>query len=383
MDYSQYTVLPQFSGKQAAQVQRIKKFLGNNHSHNSKERMREKLAQLYHSRAKSRAGYDNPVYGSGSMSNKAIDQQVVSGVRSKFGNEIDASAARQAQIAKYYDDWNTQLQGIKDSQAQAAQAAIDATNNAQTNTSKNEQDANSQLLSQMQNDAASRGATVDPSLFIKANQASANRASLVNTQAATMGAVKNANSAYYAEQGLINAASRQGALDKERSYTSKLRSDASDYATALRKELDQASFDRAISYKTLGLKEKAQNWAMSPNNPSNQPSSSGGSGGSGGSSGSGFTPTQIRNSQQEYRKIRGQASAALTTIDPDTKKPILTGGGAAAQAYINALVAKGTDPLMAEAAVLDALQQHHKSSRRDPGLAKKIHKAYGFKIHIG
>lgn len=380
MDYSSYTLEPQFSSSQASRVSRIKKFLGNEHSHKSKERMRAKLSALYKQRRQARAGYAKPVYGSGSMSNQQVDQQVVSGVRSKFGNEIDASPARQEQIKKYYDDWNVELQGIKDQQAQAAQAQIDAANAAQQATSSNEQSANSSLLSQMQADAAKRGASVDPSLFLKANQASANRASLGNAQTATMGALKNVGTTYYDQQGLINRASKQGALDKERSYTSRLRSDAADYATQRRGELDQASFDRALAQKSFGLKADAQKFDQ---NLALAKLSSTGAGSDGSSSSTGKGKGKFSPAQKTYRSLRAQTLAALKTTDPDTGKPILTGGGAAAAKFIDALIAKGADPLMAQAAVLDALQQTGQSNRRDAQLAKQIYKAYGFKIHIG
>lgn len=388
MDYSAYTVQPQFTTSQAQKVARIKKFLGNQHSQSSKERMRGKLTDLYKQRARARKGYAQPVYGPGSMSNAQIDQQVVAGVRTKYGNEIDASPARQAQIQKYYGDLNTELEGIRTQQAQAAQAQIDAANAAQATTSKNEQAGNSQLLSQMQTSAASRGATVDPSLFIKANQASANRASLANSQTQTTGALKNINDNYYAQQGLISRAQKQGALDKERSYTSKLRSDAADYAAGRRQELDQSSFDRYVASKTLGLKAADQKFqhsldlqqlAVSQQN-ADTASANAAEGDAGKPK---FTSTQIRAGQSNYRKVRGKVLAALRTKNPDTGKMILTGGGAPAAKFIDALIASGTDPLIAQAAVLDALQQTGQSKRRDPRLAKQIYQNFGFKIHIG
>lgn len=391
LDYQQYTTQPQFNSKQSSQVRRIKKFLGNEHKHSSKERQREKLKELYQQRRKARAGYEKPTYGDGSMSGSQVDQQIVSGVRSKYGNEIDASPARQQEIKGYYDSWNQELQAIKTNQAQQAQSQMDAATQAQQQISGDEKNANSALLSQMQSDAASRGATVDPSLFVKANQASANRAQMQNTQTTTMGALKNVNDNYYANQGLINRAQKQGSLDKERSYTSRLRSDAADYATGMRRELDQASFDRAITKKTLGLKESDQIFQQGMATAEFNQGSSSGSGGGGSSSDSGgLTPAQqrdarqkVKDAQKEYRKVRGMALSALTTKD-DKGKPILSGGGAPAAEYINYLVTeKGIDPLVAQAAVLDALQQQGKSKRRDPQLAKKIHKAYGYKIHIG
>lgn len=373
MDYSAYTLQPQFSSAQADQVRRIKKFLGNAHSHSSKERMREKLTGLYKQRARARSGYTAPAYGNGSMSNAQIDQQIVSGVRTKFGNEIDASGARQAQIGRYYDDWNTELAGIRAQQAQAAQAQIDAANTAQAATSKNEQAGNSQLLSQMQQDAASRGATVDPSLFIKANQASANRASLANAQTQTAGALKGINDAYYAQQGLINRASKQGALDKEQSYTSKLHSDAADYATQLRQQLDQASFDRHVAAKTLGLKAADQKFQQNLDLQNlaldQQKAADGGSsGGSGGGSNSNERSVD-KTARNRYWKIKGDAEVGINSNS--LKK------GQAAK-WIDAYAAqKGADRLLVKAAVMRKLYGGVDKATRDA-----VYRRWGFYIPL-
>lgn len=244
MDYSEYTTAPRFSREQSGKIRRYKKFLSNGHGASSTQRVRSKLHDLYMSRRGQMADYATPVYGRGSMSRMEMDSQVVPQVRMKFGNEIDASASRRAQIGKYYDDWQVELSNLKQQQNAQMQASIDAMNNAQQTTAKNEQSANESLLAQMQKDAASRGATIDPSLFVKANQASASRGATKNMQAAQLAANKSAYDTYYSSQGLINRGRKKGALDKEQAYTTRLRSDAADYAAGLRKELDATSYER-------------------------------------------------------------------------------------------------------------------------------------------
>lgn len=378
MDYSQYTVQAQFSPSDAARVQRMKKFLANDHSHSSKERIRQKLSGLYKKRRKMRAGYDTPLHGAGSMSNQQIDQQIVAGVRTKFGNEIDASPARQAQIAKYYDDWQTELGNIKNQQHAQAQAQMDAATQMQAAVSQNEQAGNNQLLQQMQADAASRGATVDPSLFIKANQASANRADDTNIQKNQMAANQRTNDAYYGAQGFINRGQKQSALDKERSYTSKLRSDASDYATTLRQQLEQQSFDRGLAKATLGAKiedqradnareqQRADAYSYGQYNDS-----SGGSGGSGGSSKPRFTRDDIQTNRAKYQKLRDAAVVAKNN------GKLKGGKGGNALRYIQMLVLDGYPEYLARAVVIDALhggvdKRTRRTIKREMGITPRL-----------
>lgn len=376
MDYSTYTTRPQkFSSKESARLKKIKAALGRG-AGGAEGRLRKEMRGLYKTGAQRVAPYSKPTYGSGSLSPQQIDQQVVSGVRSKFGNEIDASGARQQQISQYYDDYNAELGNIRAQQAQAQQNMIDETVNAQKAVGSAEQSGNQGLLQAMQAEAASRGATVDPALFLKANQASAARANSTNTQAARMKQIKGAGDQWYAQQGLINRAQRQGALDKERSYTSRLRSDAADFAIGRRKELDSESFDRAIASKTLNFKiadarsadalqqqklaidqqnadssSQRADWTTSPSNPDNQ-----------------AKPPRVDSPYAKKKYI---------TKRDETKILLRRSKERPARDWIDSLVVDGVPEDLARAMYLDA-----KYGGVDARTRAKIQKKYGYALRI-
>jgi hypothetical protein len=380
VDYSQYTTRPQkFSSRESARLKKIKAALGRG-AGGAEGRLRKEMRGLYKTGAKRVAPYSKPQYGDGSYSPQQIDQQVVSGVRTKYGHDIDATGARQQQIGKYYDDWNAELGQMRNQAAQAQQSMIEETINAQKTVGAAEQSGNQNLLAQMQADAAKRGQQIDPSLFLKANQASAARATSTNTQAAKMGQIKQAGDQWYVTQGLVNRASKQGALDKERTYTSRLRSDAADYATGLRRELGQEGFDRAIASKTLNFKisdarsaddlqrqqmsisqqnadsnSQRADWATSPNNPDNQ-----------------AEPPKSPYAKKDYVTKRDETRVLLRRHkeNKDAKK-------LSARDWIDSLVTDGVPEDLARAMYLDA-----KYGGVDRQTRSKINKKYGYALRV-
>lgn len=393
MDYS---MAPNFDEGQARKVRRMKKALSHDHSDSFKKRIQGKLNGLYGDRRAARTKYnETPLYGQGTYTGGRMDQQVNSAVNGKYGSaikdtstQIGSAPYRQAQISKYYDDYNAELNSLRTQQAAQAQSMIDQQAANQSSTQKLEGQANTSAATELSADAASRGQTADTSQITKANQASAARATTGNTQQAALMQAKNAYDNYYGQQSLTAKGAKQGSLQDEAKFTNTLRDkliglkkEAGDYATTTRGALDEAQFQRGISQQALGLKKSAQSLAAQKESRI----ASGGSGSSGGETGAApkgkggaFTSTQIHNNKSTYRNLKGKATAALTTVDPTTGKPILTGGGAPAQEFINALIAKGADPLLAEAAVLSALKKAGKSKRSDKQLGREVHKNFGF-----
>lgn len=384
MDYSGYSQLPNFSKQEADRVRRTKKALANDHSASFKKRIQGKLNDLYHARARARKAYNTkPSYGAGTLSHGAVDSQVVSAVKGKYGQaftdlegQIGGSAGRQAQISKYYQDYSRELASLRGQAAQQAQAAIDAQQANTKSTQQSEQSANSQLASQMQADAASRGQSVDPSLFLKANQASAARATTANSQQTQLANAKNAYDNFYGQQGLIAKGANQATIQAENKFTQTLRDkllglqkEAGDFATTTRGALDEAQFQRGMSIKALNLKASdiaADNARMAAN--ANSGGVSGGS--SGGSSGGGGSSSKKVDNQmlKDYRKYRDLSRVAV-------RRGKLKKGHA--QDWIDGLIAKGVPEIIARAAASNALYGGNDYATRD-----RVYRDYGFKLGL-
>lgn len=358
------------------------------------------MGGIYGERRKASQEYNAPAYGDGTRSAADIDRDVITSTRGKYGTavnqyegQIGASAARQAQIKQYYDEFNNALTGIRGQVNQQYATAVQGQVDNAKSTQGAEQSANQKLLEQMQADAASRGATVDPSLFLKANQASASRAGTANSQATQLQNAKGAYDSFYGNQAVIGLGQRQSKMDQESKFTKSLRDhlielsqEAGDFAANQRSSLDEANYNRALSAQALGVKastarsqtrtrqqqlaiqqqnadtsKQRADWATSPSNPDNQPRAGKPR----------FTPDKVRANQSNYRNIRGKAQAAARTKDPDSGQLILRKGQA--QKFIDALVSKGEDPILAKAAVMDALY-----GGVDARTRKSLHQKFGF-----
>ena len=367
MDYSVYTQEPQFSSSQARRAATLRRLV-RDRTGSKQARFQKKLNTLYRNRQKARSAYGKPAYGPGSLSRAAVDQQVVAGVRSKFGHEIDATGERQRHIQGYYDSWNKELGNLQSQQAANAQNVIANANANATSTQQNEQSANSDLLAKMQADAAKRGATVDPAMFLKANQASAARSTTNATQTNQMGAQQQAYNVWGGQQSLINRAQKQQTLDRERGYTSKLHQDAADHARELRGNLDQSSWDRALGVKTLGVKV-AQNAAANEIAWARVNKPTGGSGGGGGGGSDSDSAVKVdKTARDQYWKYKGQANTVM-------RRGILKRGDG--REYIDKLVSDGADELLATAAVMRALY-----GGVDRKTRRRVYSRYGFLIPL-
>lgn len=268
-DWNAYSSKPGFSSKQRNRLTKIKGALKRG-AGGAEKRLRREMRGLYGERRSALKQYESPLYGKGTYSQSQLDKVAISQTRGKYGqalgeveNDIGATTQRQAQIAKYYDDWIAETNNLRAQSAAAHQAAIDAqTQNAQK-TQAAEGQANTQAGQRMAADAAARGQTFDPSAITKANQASAARATTSNAQSTHLAAAKNAYDNFYGQQGLITTGAKGSQLQREGKYTQTLkdklldlRREAGDFAASRKSELDQQQYDRYTTSQALGLKNK-------------------------------------------------------------------------------------------------------------------------------
>lgn len=266
-DWNAYSSKPGFNSQQRSRLTKIRGALKRG-AGGAEKRLRREMRGLYGQRRSAVKQYESPLYGKGTHSQAQLDKVAISQTRGKYGqalgeveNDIGATTQRQAQIAKYYDDWKTEIGNLKAQSAAAHQAAIDSqTQNAQK-TQATEGQANTQAGQQMAADAAARGQTFDPSAITKANQASAARATTSNAQSTHLAATKNAYDNFYGQQGLITTGAKGSQLQREGKYTQTLkdklldlRREVGDFAASRKSELDQSQYDRMLSSKALGLK---------------------------------------------------------------------------------------------------------------------------------
>lgn len=267
-NWDQYGNAPQ--GFSTAQRQRVAKIKGalKRGAGGASKRLRGEMKGLYGERKARMAPYDQGSYGEGTLTGRQIDQQVIGATRGKFGQafgqletNIGKTDARQAQLSKYYDDYNADVAALRTQASEAAQSMIDTQAANTKSTQASEQSANTATATAMQSDAAARGQSVDTAQFAKANQASAARATTGNSQSAALMSSKNAYDNYYGQQGLAGTKAKGAAMQQESQFTQTLRDqllglqqDAGDFATTTRGSLDEAQYNRALSAQALGIK---------------------------------------------------------------------------------------------------------------------------------
>lgn len=282
-----------------------------------------------------------------------LNQLVGAAGTEKYGPALSQLKTQIGQVDPVYDAYKQALQTAQTQNQQQATSTYNAITGAAKGLESVDAQQRQALLQQMQADAASRGASVDPALFAAAQQASSARQAQANSQA-TLAQQQGNNAQTYLQalQGVSDVA-RQNRLGTLQQQQRDLLTQQGAFKTSQRQSLIDQAVKNAIMYGTLGVsqtnastaaksaasliknrsvtaKEKArhdlateQNTA---NNPARQidkaklnyfnqhgywPNTGPPKGGAGGPSA--FTPTQLRKSRTTYRSALSWAKGHKPT----------------------------------------------------------------------
>src|SRR5437667_2973239 len=127
----------------------------------------------------------NPeAYGPGTnLTPIQLGHQVDAAAQQKYGQPLAQVGTSLAQVDPTYDAYKTSLANAATGSAQGYQQAANATNTLASNINTADTSQRAQMLAKMQQDAAARGGTVDPSAFGAAQDAASSRATVAGTDA--------------------------------------------------------------------------------------------------------------------------------------------------------------------------------------------------------
>lgn len=201
-----------------------------------------------------------------------LDKETDAALRIKYGGQerelqgqIGASAAQQARIGSWYDDYK---KAIAQSEQRVAQANTEALTALQTNTQRStDADAQNraQIAQQQAQSAATRGATTDPAAELRAAQAAAARRQTSDSQMAlqTAQGTNARNSLIDAERiasmAKVGAHEQESARERQvRAALAALEGEKGDYALQYRAQARGNERQFGLQNEALGInKDKA------------------------------------------------------------------------------------------------------------------------------
>lgn len=161
----------------------------------------------------------------------------------------------------WYQDYVNKVDAAKQQAADAYSNAENMLIRQASNSDTADRASNQQLASQMQADAASRGATVDPNVQAQGNQAASARQAAISTLLANIG-IQGANaSTAMAERGAVAQGAKANALTAETNrgqnlklQLGQLKTQRGQRATTDLSALQKAQLDQQIAEQGLGIK---------------------------------------------------------------------------------------------------------------------------------
>ena len=233
----------------------------------------KRMSKALRARYTAEARRDDPNELVRPLSPYLLDQETKSALNLKYGgqerqlnDQLGASAAQQARIGSWYDDYKRQIQASEQRVAQAnAEAQQTLAGNAQRST---EADAanRQQIAAQQAQSAAMRGATTDPAAELKAAQAAAARRSTSDSQMALQTSQGTNARNFLIDRERIAEMAKVGAHEQEssreravRQALQALEGEKGDYALQYRAQARQNERQNLATLEALGInKEKAE-----------------------------------------------------------------------------------------------------------------------------
>lgn len=220
--------------------------------------------------AKKRAQLDDPRGVTAPLTPRTLKRETKAAVRLRYGQEesalrgqVRASGQQQRNITDWYGQYQQAVEHARNATAEGyANAAAQIGQTANTSQAS-DQTARQQMIAKMQADAASRGATVDPTIAATGQQAEASRRTgLDEQQAATVRTGANQN-AYLADVGRIGVGRTVQAHEQETSrkraiktQLAGLKGEKGDYAVQYRTNARNTERTNLATEAALGLKKK-------------------------------------------------------------------------------------------------------------------------------
>jgi hypothetical protein len=208
-------------------------------------------------RAKQIQRHNPEAYGPGTnLTPLQLERNVNSAANLRFGPQQQLVNTQLSQVDPVFDAYRTSLANAATGSRAGYQQAATAATTAGQNLNAADQQARDQLMAQMQQDAASRGGSVDPSAFATAQQAAGSRQSVADTDAnlaRTLGA--NQDAFLTSLQGVADLA-RENRRQNLQSQQSQVAQQVGAFKTTERQSEINAAIQQALGYGNLGVSQQ-------------------------------------------------------------------------------------------------------------------------------
>jgi hypothetical protein len=208
-------------------------------------------------RAKQQAQHNPEAYGPGTnLTPIQLKQQVDAAAQEKYGQPLRQIGTSLSQVDPVYDAYRTSLANAATTSAQGYSDAATATNTLAGNINTADTSQRAQMLAKMQQDAAARGGTVDPSAFGAAQDAASSRATVAGTDAHLAQVLGANQQAFFDSLKNVSNLARENRRQTLQGQQQGLEQEQGAYKETTRQDLINQAISHAINYGNLGVSQQ-------------------------------------------------------------------------------------------------------------------------------